>query len=164
MRVGDVEPLVLGMEPRRNHRRRSAYRAVCVLATIDPQLSPATVIGPVSAGLATVLGPPVCPSWDHGHHRCAVGAGVRRAGDRPLLPGLLQVHISRRRERRRHIRGIPARRPHLCGWLFDRASADGRPVAVMRSAISAGRTTRWGGRCRDRWPGRQGSRRRRERI
>jgi hypothetical protein len=47
MQVGDVEPLVLGMEPRRNHGRRSAYRAVCVLATIDPQLSPATVMGPV---------------------------------------------------------------------------------------------------------------------
>jgi hypothetical protein len=33
------------------------------------------------------------------------------------------------------------------------------PVAVMRSAISPGRTTRWGGRWPDRWPGRQGSRR-----
>jgi Sulfatase len=39
-----------------------------------------------------------------------------------------------------------------------------RAVAVMRSAISAGRTTRWGGRWPDRWPGRQGSRRPPERI
>ena len=63
--------------------------------------------------------------------------------------------IARRQRARLH--GLASYAPRLSTAMAAR-------YAVMRSAISAGRTTRWGGRWPDRWPGRQGSRRPPERI